>query len=76
MAPTELSPTDICARIKKMGYGLGGRIHLYGERMEVLSDPFLKDGLIAIKVRSASDSRERVIYFPATVLQSVRKQSA
>lgn len=42
----------------------------------MLSDPFLKDGLIAITVRSTNDSSERVIYLPAKVLQSVQKRSS
>lgn len=55
--------------MKQLGYCVGRRIHLYGKRMEVVSDPFLQDGLIAVRVRTIGDTSERVICLPITVLQ-------
>jgi len=65
------TPAEICERIKKLGYSVGRRIHLYGERMKVLSDPFVQHGLIAVRVRARAGS-ERAVYLPTAVLQRVR----
>jgi hypothetical protein len=67
----KLTPAQVCERIKKLGYYVGRRIHLYGERMEVVSDPYLEDGLVAVRVRRRGDVSERVIYLPITVLQRI-----
>jgi hypothetical protein len=32
------SVLEICARVKKLGYGASARVRLYGEEFEVLSD--------------------------------------
>ena len=66
-----LSPAEVCERIKKLGYSVGRHIRLYGERMEIVSDPFLQHGLIAVKVRGKRDARERVIYLPTKILLSI-----
>ncbi len=69
---SKLSPAEVCERIKKLGYSVGRHIRLYGERMEVVSDPFLKDGLIAVRVRTRHDASERVIYVPTKLLLGIR----
>ena len=68
----KLTPAEVCERIKELGYSVGRRIHLYGERMEVVSDPFLEDGLIAVRVRTRGHGSERVVYLPTTILQGIR----
>jgi len=62
----------ICERLKKMGYSVGRHIQLYGEQWEVVSDPFLHDGLIAVRARSIRNASERVVHLPTTLLQRVR----
>jgi hypothetical protein len=34
------SIAEICASVKRLGYGTHQRIRLYGEEFEVISDPF------------------------------------
>jgi hypothetical protein len=68
----KLSPAEVCERIKELGYSVGRHIRLYGEKMEVVSDPFLKDGLIAVRVRTRGHTSERVIYLPTTFLRRIR----
>ena len=47
----EISQTpEACSRIKGMGYAPGKRIHIYGEKLEVLSDPFAEGAGIGIRV--------------------------
>jgi hypothetical protein len=68
----ETAAAQLCERLKKMGYSVGRHIHLYGERLEVLSDPFLHDGLIAVRVRRRGDASDRVLCLPRMVLQHIR----
>ena len=66
------SVSEICARVRHLGYVASGRVRLYGEDFEVISDPFPDADGIAVHVRTKKDSRIRVLQIPATVLQSVR----
>ena len=68
----ETAVAHICERLKKMGYSVGRHIRLYGERLEVVSDPFLHDGLIAVRVRGKGHRSERVIHLPRMVLEHIR----
>jgi len=71
---TEVSIAEICERVKKLGYSTGNHIRMYGERLEVLSDPFPNENGIAIKARVKNDTVVRVVNLPATVLQSVSQK--
>ena len=66
-----LSIEEVCANVKRLGYGAKQHIRLYGEEFEVISDPFPEAGGIAVSVKTKKGNRVRVIQLPATVLQSV-----
>ena len=66
------SVSDICARLKHLGYAISRRIRLYGEEFEVVSDPFPEAGGIAVHVTTKKDSTIRILRIPATVLQSAK----
>jgi hypothetical protein len=74
----DVSPSDaeICARVKRLGYGAGHNVRLYGEELEVISDPFPEAGGVAISVKAKKDESLRVVQIPATVLQSVKRRKA
>jgi hypothetical protein len=74
MTSHDLSPSDaaICASVKRLGFGAGQSIRLYGEELEVVSDPFPEAGGFAVSVKTKTDESRRVIQIPATVLQSVK----
>jgi hypothetical protein len=74
----DVSPSvaEICASVKRLGYGVSQRIRLYGEEFEVISDPFPEAGGIAVSVRTKKDQGLRVVQLPATVLQSVKGTKA
>jgi hypothetical protein len=67
--------SEMCAHIKHLGYGASGRIRLYGEEFEVVSDPFLENDGIAVQVKTKLNSTVRVLQLPATVVQSVKGRS-
>lgn len=66
-----LPTTEVCARIRQFGYAVSQSIRIYGEDFVVLSDPFPKDGGVAIEVRSKSTLQARVLQLPATVIHRV-----
>ena len=72
----EISQTpEACNRIKEMGYAPGKRIHIYGEKFEVLSDPFAEGAGIGIRVKQG-DGDTRVLQLPATLLQPPKRKWA
>jgi hypothetical protein len=52
---SERSPSENCARIKKLGYISGKHMDLYGEHIELDSDPFEEGDNVA--VRAVSDRK-------------------
>lgn len=66
---------EMCAGVKRLGYGVSQTIRLYGEEFEVTSDPFPENGGIAVRVKTRKSDAPRVIQIPATVLQSVKPVS-
>jgi hypothetical protein len=65
--------SEICARVKHLGYSTSRRVRLYGEEFEVVSDPFPEADGIAVRVTTKKDSKIRVLQIPATVLQSAKR---
>ena len=63
---------EICAGVKRLGYGSKQTVRLYGEEFEVISDPFPEAGGIAVTVRTKRNDSIRVVQLPSTVLQSVK----
>jgi hypothetical protein len=70
------SIAEICASVKRLGYGVSQSIRLYGEEFEVISDPFVESGGIAVRVRSKKRDVLQTLQLPTTVLQSVGKPRA
>jgi hypothetical protein len=68
------SVVDICARVKNLGYAVSKRVRLYGEELEVVSDPFPEADGVAVQVKSRKNPTVRKMRIPATVLQSVKNR--
>jgi hypothetical protein len=67
---------EVCASVKRLGYGPNQTIRLYGEEFEVVSDPFPEAGGVAVSVKSKKNAGTRVVQLPATILQSAKGMSA
>ena len=52
------------ARVKKLGYVAGKHLDLYGERFELVSDPFEEGDCVAVHAVSESHPTERTIELP------------
>jgi hypothetical protein len=74
--PSIQNLSDICARVKNLGYTTSGRVKLYGEEFEVISEPFAEANGIAVRARSRRSPEGRILHLPATVVQSVRRHTA
>jgi hypothetical protein len=71
MSTSISSVTEICARVKRLGFEPSKTVRLYGEEFEVVSDPFPTPAGIAVNVKQKDAPGTRVVHLPATVLQSV-----
>jgi len=68
---SDIASSEICTRVKKLGYADSNRIRIYGEEFEIVSDPFPHGGGIAIHVRTRQESRVRILPLPAMLLRAV-----
>jgi hypothetical protein len=68
---SDIASSEICTRVKKLGYAPSKRIRIYGEEFEIASDPFPHDGGIAIHVRTRPESTIRMLRLPAMLLRAV-----
>jgi hypothetical protein len=62
------TPSENCARMKKLGYIVGKHVNLYGEHSELVSDPFEDGKCVAVHVISGSNPTKRMIDLPVTLL--------
>ena len=62
------SPSETCTRIKKLGYIVGKHMNLYGEHMELVSDPFVEGDCVAVHAISSSNPTVRTIELPVSIL--------
>ena len=62
------SLAENCARIRKLGYIAGKHVNLYGEHMELVSDPFVEGDCVAAQAISSSNRTVRTIDLPVSIL--------
>jgi hypothetical protein len=71
----EYSPVlEMCARVKMLGYTTAGRVRLYGEEPEIVSEPFPEANGIAVRAKSSKVPEIRVVYLPLMVIQTANSQ--
>ena len=68
------SLVETCARVKHLGYTTSGRVRLYGEEFEVVSEPFAEANGIAVHVKSRKNPTVRVLRLPSTVVQTAKRR--
>ena len=66
------SRSEKCARIKDLGFTVSKHIKMYGERFEIVSDPFTEGDCIAVHAISESDPEShpkiRTLLLPMAIL--------
>lgn len=69
------SPVENCVRIKALGYTASSHINMYGERFELVSDPFDEGDCTVVQVVSASDPTIRTLRLPESILLGLSDRS-
>jgi hypothetical protein len=72
--PETQTVLETCARVKHLGYTTSGRVRLYGEEFEVVSEPFAEANGIAVRVTSRKNPNVRILRLPSTVLQTAKRR--
>ena len=67
------SVTDDCVRIKDLGYSSSHHIQMYGERFEIVSDPFPDGNGIAVHVTTVKEPTKRTLRLPTSLLMGLKK---
>jgi hypothetical protein len=68
---------ETCRRLISLGYARSNRVRLYGQEVELVSDPFPQEDGIAVEVVGRNESAKRTLKLPLSVLQmAVQKRIA
>lgn len=60
--------SDSCAKIRDLGFTASTHIKLYGERFEIVSDPFDEGDGVAVHATSGNDPEIRTLQLPIAIL--------
>lgn len=60
--------SDSCAKIRDLGFRACMHIRMYGERFEIVSDPFDEDECVAVRATSANHPEVRTLRLPIAIL--------
>ena len=71
-SPTGRTPAKDCARIKELGYSTTHRIHMYGEWLEIVSDPFVEGNGVAVHAVSTDGVTKKTLRLPVSILVGLR----
>jgi len=64
----ERTAAENCAKIRKLGFTTSRHIKMYGQALELTSDPFEEGGHTAVRVVSKADQTERTVHLPVSIL--------
>ena len=70
-----ISISETCARVKQLGYASSRRVRLYGEELEIVSEPFPEANGIAVRAKSRKGPEIRVVRLPVMVIQRANGQA-
>jgi hypothetical protein len=60
--------SDSCAKIRDLGFAASMHVKMYGERFEIVSDPFDEGDCISVRAISRKDSVVRTLRLPIAIL--------
>jgi len=60
--------SDSCVKIKDLGFSASMYITMYGERFEIVSDPFDEGDCIAVRATSGNNPEIRTLRLPSAIL--------
>jgi hypothetical protein len=62
------SSIDDCIRIKGLGYGSSHHMSMYGQKLEIVSDPVPDGDGVSVQVTSATEPTKRTMRLPTSLL--------
>jgi hypothetical protein len=62
------SAVDDCVRIKDLGYGSSHHMTMYGQKLEIVSDPVPEGNGVSVQVTSEAEPTQRTMRLPTTLL--------
>lgn len=66
--------TELCQRIKRLGYSQDHQIALYGEIFEVVSDPFIVgQNLVFVDARERRSGQVRRVRIPINIVEMAKR---
>ncbi len=66
--PREGLPAENCKRIRSLGFTTSKHIKMYGQRLELVSEPFEDGGYTSVWVLSGDDPTARTVRLPVAIL--------
>jgi hypothetical protein len=60
--------SDRCVKMKDLGFKTSMQIKMYGERFEIVSDPFDEGDCVAVHATSGGDPKIRTLLLPIAIL--------
>lgn len=63
--------SDSCAKVKDLGFKAPMKIKMYGERLEIVSDPFHEGNCIAVRATSEDNPEIRTVLLPIAILLGI-----
>lgn len=67
---------ETCRKLISLGYARSNRVRLYGQEVQLVSDPFPHDdGGFAVEVVEGGDSTARTVKLPLSVVQVAGKKA-
>lgn len=68
------TPAQNCSKVRELGYGISHHIHLYGQRFQIVSDPFPDGDGVAVHAITAHDPAIRTLRLPVSILLGIKDQ--
>ncbi len=66
--------TELCQRIKRLGYSQDHQIRLYGEVFEVVSDPFIVgQNVVFVDAREQRSGEVRRVRIPINIIEMAKR---
>ena len=65
--------SELCERLKALGYACRNRIRMYGEEFDLTSNPIAEENGFAIEAISRKSGHARRLRIPLAILQIVTK---
>ena len=70
--PIAHSPSENCAKIRELGFKSSTHMRMYGERFELVSDPFVEGDFTSVHAISGGSPQGRAVRLPVSILVGLK----